>query len=99
MIARSRALDVPIYVVSVVSPLDDPKAKEFVGDKKQGRSGAAAETLARYAALSGGAAFRVSDFEGLRRAADKIASELKYQYRLGWAPARRASPIPSLWPW
>ncbi len=86
VIARSRALDVPIYVVSVVSPLDDPSSKEYVGAKDSRPAATAAETLARYAALSGGAAFRVSDFEGLRRAAERIASELKYQYRLGWAP-------------
>ncbi len=87
VVARSRALDVPIYVVSVVSPLDDPKADEFVGERNAGAAAASAETLARYARLSGGAAYRVSDFEGLRRAAEKIASELKYQYRLGWVPS------------
>jgi Ca-activated chloride channel family protein len=86
VIARSRALDVPIYVVSVVSPLDDPAAEEFAGDKGKRISVLASETLARYAALSGGAAFRVSEVQGLRLAADKIASELKHQYRLGWAP-------------
>jgi Ca-activated chloride channel family protein len=91
VIARSRALDVPIYAVSVVSPLDDPAADEFAGDKGQRISALAAETLARYAALSGGVAFRVSDFEGLRRAADRIASELKHQYRLGWDPPARGS--------
>jgi hypothetical protein len=42
--------------------------------------------LARYAALSGGAAFAVSDFGSLRRAALQIASELKTQYRLGYDP-------------
>ncbi len=86
VIARSRALDVPIYAVSVISPLDDPAAAEFAGDKGQRISALAQETLARYAALSGGAAFQVSDFKGLRLAADKIASELKHQYRLGWDP-------------
>ncbi len=86
VIARSRALDVPIYAVSVVSPLDDPAAKEFAGDKGQRILAIASETLGRYASLSGGAAFRVSDFEGLRLAANKIASELKHQYRLGWDP-------------
>ncbi len=86
VIARSRALDVPIYVVSVVSPLDDPGSPEFLGDKERRQAAVAEETLARYASLSGGAAFRVSDFEGLRRAADRIAAELKHQYRLGWDP-------------
>jgi hypothetical protein len=48
--------------------------------------------LERYAALSGGSAFRVSNPAALRQAADRIAGELKHQYRLGWdapqGPAR-----------
>jgi Ca-activated chloride channel family protein len=86
VIARSRALDVPIYAVSVVSPLDDPAAEEFAGDKSQRISALATETLARYAALSGGAAYRVSDMRALQLAADRVALELKHQYRLGWDP-------------
>jgi Ca-activated chloride channel family protein len=86
VIARSRALDVPIYAVSVVSPLDDPASRSYLGKKEAGQEAAAAETLARYAEMSGGAAFRVSNVAGLRIAADKIAGELKHQYRLGWDP-------------
>ena len=84
VIARSRALDVPIYSVSVVSPLDDPGSPSFVGQKEGAEAVAAAETLARYAELSGGSAFRVSNPAALRVAADRIAGELKHQYRLGW---------------
>jgi Ca-activated chloride channel family protein len=87
VIARSRALDVPIYAVSVVSPLDDPSSESFLGKRDAGEAAAAAETLARYAELSGGAAFRVSNVAGLRIAAERIASELKHQYRLGWDPS------------
>ena len=86
VIAHSRALDVPIYVVSVVSPLDDPASKRYLGRKHAGEAAAATEVLARYATLSGGAAWRVSSPSGLRMAADRIASELKHQYRLGWDP-------------
>jgi len=88
VIARSRALDVPIYAVSVVSPLDDPGSPSFLGKRDAGEAVAAAETLARYADLSGGAAFRVSNVAGLRIAAERIASELKHQYRLGWDPSQ-----------
>jgi Ca-activated chloride channel family protein len=91
VIARSRALDVPIYAVSVVSPLDDPRSERFVGKRKEAETAAAAETLSRYARLSGGLAFRVSDFAGLRAAADRIAAELKHQYRLGWTPTSGSS--------
>lgn len=91
VIARSRALDVPIYAVSVVSPLDDPASPSFLGKKDKGVARAAAETLARYAELSGGAAFRVSNVAGLRIAAEQIATELKHQYRLGWDPSQGPS--------
>lgn len=91
VIARSRALDVPIYAVSVVSPLDDPASPSFLGKRDAGEATAAAETLARYAELSGGAAFRVSNVAGLRIAAERIAAELKHQYRLGWDPSQGPS--------
>ncbi len=86
VIARSRALDVPIYAVSVISPLDDPGSSQFVGQKSAGAAAIGSAQLARYASLSGGAAFAVSDFSGLKRAADQIANELKTQYRLGYDP-------------
>jgi Ca-activated chloride channel homolog len=86
VIAHSRALDVPIYAVSVISPLDDPSSNQFVGKKAAGVAALGAVLLARYASLSGGAAFAVSDFGGLRQAALQIANELKTQYRLGYDP-------------
>jgi Ca-activated chloride channel family protein len=86
VIARSRALDVPIYAVSVVSPLDDPASRQFLGRKRAGEAAGAAEVLARYATLSGGASWRVSTPSALRLAADRIAGELEHQYRLGWSP-------------
>lgn len=86
VIARSRALDVPIYAVSVVSPLDDPSSKRFTGKERPTASSQGLPVLRRYAELSGGAAFTVSDFKGLREAASQIVEELKHQYRLGYEP-------------
>jgi Ca-activated chloride channel family protein len=86
VIARSRALDVPIYTVSVISPLDDPSSDQYVGRHQSGAATKGSTVLARYADLSGGAAFRVSDFRGLKDAASRIALELKHQYRLGYDP-------------
>jgi len=86
VIARSRALDVPIYAVSVVSPLDDPRSRLFVGKPPPGAAAPGSAVLARYAAFSGGAAFDVSDIVGLTLAANRIAAELKHQYRLGYDP-------------
>jgi Ca-activated chloride channel family protein len=86
VIARSRALDVPIYAVTVVSPLDDPASERFTGKHRPAAAVAGGQMLARYADHSGGAAFVVSDFGGLRAAAANIAYELKHQYRLGYDP-------------
>jgi Ca-activated chloride channel homolog len=86
VIARSRALDVPIYAVSVVSPLDDPRSPLFAGRARTAVATKGAATLERYAAMSGGKAFAVSEFKGLRAAAAQIVEELKHQYRLGYDP-------------
>lgn len=93
VIERSRALDVPIYALSVVSRLDDPQSRYNRGKKGDKKSQAArgAELLAQYAALSGGASFVVSDFRSLKAAADRIALELKHQYRLSYD--RPAGPL------
>jgi Ca-activated chloride channel homolog len=86
VIARSQALDVPIYTVTVLSPIDDPSSETFVGRGTTNAAAAGSALLARYAAMSGGAAFTVSDFSALKKAADQIALELKHQYRLGYDP-------------
>jgi len=86
VMARSKALDVPIYTLSVVSPLDDPTSDRFSPGEKPGAARHGIELLKRYAALSGGAAFTVSDFPALQQAASSIVGELKHQYRLGYDP-------------
>lgn len=86
VIARSRALDVPIYAVTVVSPIDDPRSDAFVGRDRVTAAAAGSALLERYAAMSGGASFVVSDFASLKKATDQIALELKHQYRLGYDP-------------
>jgi len=87
VIATSRALDVPIYTLAVLSPLDDPASEHFTGRERPAPATAGSQILAQYAGLSGGAAFAVSDFAALKRAADRIVSELKFQYRLGYDPS------------
>jgi Ca-activated chloride channel family protein len=85
VIARSQALDVPIYTVTVLSSIDDPSSKNFLGKHKETPARVPGSVvLERYANLSGGAAFVVSDFAGLKKAADLIALELKHQYRVGY---------------
>lgn len=86
VLARSQALDVPIYAVTVVSPLDDPRSERYTGRERPTSAVTGAGLLERYARLSGGAAFTVSDIAGLRAAAATVSSELKHQYRLGYDP-------------
>jgi Ca-activated chloride channel family protein len=86
VIARSQALDVPIYPLSVVSPIDDPGSSRFLGRANEGAAAKGAGVLARYAELSGGRAFVASDPQGLRDASVYIVEELKHQYRLGYDP-------------
>jgi VWFA-related protein len=85
VIARSKALDVPIYAMSVVSPIDDPASDRYSGSREADAT-KGAEILTRYAEMSGGRAFTVSDFRALKQAADRIVGELKNQYRLGYDP-------------
>lgn len=86
VIARSRALDVPIYAISVISPLDDPNSPLYTGRQKPTKAAEATARLDRYARLSGGRAYSASDFRSLRAAALEIVRELKNQYRLGYRP-------------
>jgi Ca-activated chloride channel homolog len=86
VIARSRALDVPIYAVSVLSPLDDPDSPLFAGRRGPAVATSGSVILERYARMSGGASFAVSDFRKLKGAAAQIVDELKHQYRLGYDP-------------
>jgi Ca-activated chloride channel homolog len=80
VIETSRAVEVPIYALSLLSPLDDPQSRVFVGTPAEG------SVLGRFATLSGGLAFTVSDLQGLDRAARQIMQEVKHQYRLGYTP-------------
>lgn len=84
VIARSRVLDVPIYAVSVVSPIDDPRSDAYSGVSEPTAAAAGNAVLERYAALSGGSTFIVSTFGALKKAADAIALDIRQQYRLGY---------------
>jgi Ca-activated chloride channel family protein len=86
VIARSRALDVPIYTLSLVSPLDDPSSPRFLGKRNQAVATVGAGVLRRYSELSGGGSFVASDPQAVRDAAVQIVDELKHQYRLGYDP-------------
>jgi Ca-activated chloride channel family protein len=84
VIARSRVLDVPIYAVSVVFLFDDSASFSFLGKKEVGWRPPPARPGATRSSPGG----RLPDGNpaALRQAADRIAGELKHQYRLGWDP-------------
>jgi len=86
VISRSKALDVPIYAMSIVSPLDDPRSEAFLGREQQAAALIGADVLARYADFSGGRAFTVSSGERLQKVVAQVIGELKHQYRLGYDP-------------
>jgi len=86
VLAQSQALDVPIYALTILSPLDDPGSPLFVGQGQPLAALAGHALLRRYALLSGGGAFRASDFGALRKAALQIADELRHQYQIGYYP-------------
>ncbi len=48
VIARSRALDVPIYAVTVVSPIDDPNSPRFAGMQRPAAANIAYELKHQY---------------------------------------------------
>ena len=95
VIARSRALDVPIYAVSVVSPLDDPDLGALPREEGgRARRRPPRRRSSRYAALSGGAAFRVSDVRGPARGRrpHRRRAQAPVPSRVG--PAAGSRPLP-----
>jgi Ca-activated chloride channel family protein len=77
------AIDVPVYILAVVSPLDHADLEATV---TADRSNPAAGGLANLAALTGGGLFVSSKAEDSVRAAREIASELRHQYLIAFEP-------------
>lgn len=89
--AAASAIDVPVYVVGIVSPLDDPTSEQATpGARKSALSG----DLANLAAWTGGAAWVASGAPQRKLAAHAIVDELRHQYLIaidagvepGWHP-------------
>ena len=94
VLARSRALDVPIYAISAVSPLDDPESKLYVGRKVKGAAASGGEILERYATLSGGAAFRVSSYAGAQGGRRAHRERAQAPVPTGLRPPPGSGPLP-----
>jgi Ca-activated chloride channel family protein len=84
--AIASAIDVPVYVIEIVSPLDHPGARTAVGSA----STAGAEgPLSNVATLTGGQLFVVSAPAHASVAARQIVTELRHQYLLAFEPSGR----------
>lgn len=85
--AAASAIDVPVYVVAVVSPLEDPESSLSLS-----RSGVAAMDgdLGRLADWTGGRLFVVSAPAAASSAARELLEEMRHQYLLAFEPARES---------
>lgn len=77
-------IDVPVYIVTVVSPLDDPTSPGSVVAKTAGS--AEAGTLTDLAEWTGGELFVTSAPAHTSAAARQIVEELRHQYLLAFEP-------------
>jgi Ca-activated chloride channel family protein len=80
----AKGVDLPVFVIRVLSPLDDPENDAFVG--VHGRDAKKGEALIRFAAETGGKLYEASQLGMLRLASLRVKEELKTQYRLGYVP-------------
>ena len=85
---RAKGLDLPVYSVRVLSPLDDPSSDQYVSI--HGRSAKQSDALRRFSEETGGRLFEASEIGALRLVALRIREELKTQYRLGYVPSNSA---------
>jgi Ca-activated chloride channel family protein len=83
-VEMAKGVDLPVFVIRVLSPLDDPKHEAFIGIHGEGaRRG---EALERFATQTGGRLYEASQIGALRLASLRVKEELKTQYRLGYVP-------------
>ena len=88
-VEHAKGLDLPVYSVRVLSPLDDPSSDHYVG--VHGREAKQEDGLRRFSEETGGTLFEASEIGALRLVALRIREELKTQYRLGYVPTNTAN--------
>jgi len=85
--ALASEIDVPVYVLAVVSPLDHPGGPDAVGDMVHNGADSPLRQLARW---TGGELFVTSTPAHKSIAARQIVDELRYQYVLAFNSATSA---------
>lgn len=83
-VAKAKAVDLPVYAIRVLSPVDDPDNDLFLG--VHGAHFRGEEALRRFTAETGGDMFEGSQWTQLVMASSRIREEMKTQYRIGYVP-------------
>ena len=83
-VEKAKGVDLPVYAIRVLSPVDDPESDLFLG--VHGASFRGADALRRFTAETGGTMYEGSQWGQLVVASARIREELKTQYRIGYVP-------------
>jgi len=83
-VARAKGVDLPVYAIRVLSPVDDPDNDLFLGI--HGASFRGEDALRLFTMETGGAMFEGSRWGQLAAATARIREELKTQYRISYVP-------------
>jgi Ca-activated chloride channel family protein len=80
----AKSVDLPVYAIRVISPVDDPENEMFLGI--HGAHFRGEDALRRFTAETGGQMFQGSQWGQLVTASRRIREEMKTQYRIGYVP-------------
>jgi Ca-activated chloride channel homolog len=83
-VARAKSVDLPVYAIRVISPVDDPQSDLFLGI--HGAHFQGGDALRRFTSETGGQTFEGSQWGQLTEASRRIRQEVKTQYRIGYTP-------------
>jgi VWFA-related protein len=83
-VAKAKGVDLPVYAIRVISPVDDPESEMFLG--VHGAHFRGEDALRRFTAETGGDMYQGSQWGQLVTASRRIREEMKTQYRIGYVP-------------
>ncbi len=83
-VAKAKGVDLPVYAIRVISPVDDPENEMFLGI--HGAHFRGEDALRRFTAETGGDMYQGSQWGQLVTATRRIREEMKTQYRIGYVP-------------
>lgn len=83
-VSKAKGVDLPVYAIRVISPVDDPENEMFLG--VHGAHFRGEDSLRRFTAETGGDMFQGSQWGQLVEATRRIREEMKTQYRIGYVP-------------